>query len=277
MPAPVLVLGSVVGIQAGHACGKLLFGLVAPMGVVALRLAFAAVVLVVLWRPRWPADRRSLGLVLGWGTAIAGMNGIYLAFDRLPIGAAVTMQFLGPLAVALAGSRSRRDVGWAALAGLGVLLFHRPGGAGLSVSGTLLALGSGAAWAAYILLTRHQGTRHAGGSELALAVAWAALLVAPLGVLQGGTQLATPAVLLGGLGVAVLSAVVPWSLDLAALRRMQSHTFGVLLSLEPAFAGLAGLVLLGEDLAPSQWLAAACVVTASMGVAWSGRAGTPRS
>lgn len=271
VPAPALVVGSVLGIQAGHACGKLLFGLVQPMGVVTLRLGFAALVLCVLWRPGFPANRRSLGPIIGWGTAIAGMQTIYLAFERLPLGAAVTLQFLGPLTVALAGSRRLRDLMWAVLAGSGVLLFYSPGAVTLSLSGTTFALVSGTSWAAYILLTRRLGTRTADGSVLALAVAWAALLSVPIGAIKAGPDLARPDLLLAGLGVAILSAVVPWSLDLAALRRLSSRVFGVLVSLEPALGGLAGLLILGERLTLTQWLATGCVVVASVGVTWTSR------
>ncbi len=258
------MLGSVVGIQAGQACGKLLFGLVPPVGVVALRLGFAALVLCALWRPRrWP-ERRDLPLILGLGTAIAGMHAIYPALERLPVGAAVTIQFLGPLTVALAGSRRLRDVAWAGLAGLGVFLFYGPGTTALPTAGVAFALVSGACWAAYVLLVKRIGARASDPSLLALAVAWAALLCVPFGV--AGADLARPGVLLAGFGVAVLSAVLPWSLDLAALRRMPARVFGVLASLEPALGGLAGVVILGEHLAPAQWLAIGSVVAASIGV-----------
>jgi inner membrane transporter RhtA len=265
-PTATLVLGSVVAIQTGHACGKLLFGLVDPMGVIALRLGFTALVLCVLWRPRLPTDRRSLGLIVGWGAAIAGMQTIYLALAIIPVGTAVALQFLGPLTVALAGSRRPSQVLWALLAGLGVFLFHSPGTTAPPVAGTIFALGSGACWAAYIVLTRRAGVTHAADrSALALAVGLAALLCVPLGVVEAGPDIARPGVLLAGLGVAVLSAVVPWSLDLTVLRRLSSPVFGVLVSLEPALGGAAGMLIVGEHLAVSHWVAIGCVVGASLG------------
>jgi threonine/homoserine efflux transporter RhtA len=270
VPAPGLVLGSVICIQAGHASGKLMFGLVAPLGVAALRLGFAGLVLGALWRPRLPTDWRSYGRVVGFGTAIAGMHTIYPALQRLPLGAAVTIQFLGPLTVALAGSRRPRDAVWAILAGAGVVLFYAPGETSLAFDGVVLAAISGASWAVYIVLTRRL-TVTADGTLLALAVAWAAALVLPIGILESGSELADGEVLLAGFGVAMLSAVVPWSLDWLALRRLPARVFGVLVSLEPALGGVAGLAVLGEFLTPAQWLAIGCVVVASMGVTWTAR------
>jgi inner membrane transporter RhtA len=265
-PVPALVLGSVISIQAGHAYGKLLFGLVPPMGVATLRLGFAALVLGLVWRPRLPVDRRTRLLVIGCGTAIAGMQTIYPALERLPVGAAVTLQFLGPLTVALAGSRRLLDLVCAVLAGTGVLLFYPPGDTDPSVVGILFAVASGASWAAYIVLTQRLGARSGDGSLLALAVIWAAALTVPAGIAVNGPDLAQPSALLSGLGLAVLSAVIPWSLDLATLRRLSSRVFGVLVSLEPPLGALAGLLVLGERLTPTQCLATGCVVAASIGV-----------
>jgi inner membrane transporter RhtA len=267
------VLFSMVGIQAGHACGKLLFGEVGPSGVVAMRLGFTALVLMVLWRPRLPPDRPALGLVVAFGIAIAGMNTIYPALERLPLGTAVTLQFLGPLALAIAGSRRATHLLWALLAGAGVYLFFGPGADGLSTTGVLLALTSGTCWAAYIVLSRRAGARARDGSVLALAVALAALISAPVSLPatlnaaqlpDGPVPLLT--VLLAGLGVALLSAIIPYSLDLAALRRMPPRVFGIMMSLEPVLGGLAGLALLDEHLGPRHWLAIACVTVASLAV-----------
>ncbi|WP_245930245.1 EamA family transporter [Allonocardiopsis opalescens] len=272
-----LVLGSVLSVQLGQSFGKLLFGEVGPMGVAALRLGLAALVLCALYRPRPPRTARAAGLAVGFGTAIAGMNLVYPALVFLPVGVAVTLQLLGPLTVALLGSRRRADLGWAALAALGLALFAVPwggGGSELPPAGVALALASGAAMGAYLLFSRRAGARAADGSVLALAVVWAALLTLPFGIADGGAALLRPGVLAAGLGVAVLSAVLPYALDLAALRRLPPRVVGVLESLEPAVGACAALVVLGEFLTLRQWLAVGCVVAASSGaVAWTGRRG----
>lgn len=265
--APVgLVLLSIVGIQAGHACGKLLFDVAGPVGVVAMRVGFTALVLLAVCRPRLPTDGRTIVVMLAFGLAIAGVNTIYLAMAELPMGAAVTIQFLGPLALALAGSRRATDVVWALLAGSGVYLFFGPSPHGVSLGGVLLALASGACWAAYIVLSQRAGNRAPDGSILALAVAVAALLCAPVAIVHAGQGLLRPGVLAAGFGVALLSAIIPYSLDLMALRRMPTQAFGVLMSLEPVLAGLAGSMLLAEHLHGTQWLAITSVTVASIGV-----------
>lgn len=272
-PAAVLVLGSVVSVQVGQAVGKQMFDLVEPAGVVTLRLGLAALVLLAVWRPRLPTDPRSLGLVLAFGTAIAGMNLIYPAMAHLPLGVATSIQLLGPLGVALLGSRRPRDLVWAALAGSGVFLFHGTGAAGnLPPAGVLLAAVSGVSMGLYLLLSRRVGARSTTGSVLALAVTWAALLTLPFGVVKSGSTVVHPRVLLVGLAVAVLSAVLPYSLDLAALRRLPPRVVGVLESLEPVVAALAGLLLLGEHLGPRRWVAVAAITAASAGAVLSRRA-----
>ncbi|MFD0903911.1 EamA family transporter [Actinomadura sediminis] len=265
IPGPVLLLGSVVTVQAGMACGKAMFAVAGTAGVIVLRLGFAALVLLLLRRPRLP-DRAALGTVAALGVAIAGMHLIYPALERLPVGVASTLQFLGPLTLALARARRPLDLLWAALAGTGVLLIYRPFGDPVSASGAAFALGSGACMAAYLVLNRRAGALT--GAPLAWGVAVAALLVLPLAPLAEGAVL-HPGVLAAGLGVALLSAVVPWSLDQAALRRMPERVAAVMVSLEPAAAALAGLALLGEHLGWTGWLAVACVSAASAGAALS--------
>ncbi|SFO85841.1 inner membrane transporter RhtA [Amycolatopsis arida] len=265
LPAPVLVLGSVASIQFGQAMGKQLFGQVGPLGVVALRLGLAAVILGLVWRPRPPRGKRELVLALGFGIAIAGMNLIYLALRYLPLGLATSLQLLGPITLALVTSRRAVDLGFAALAGAGVWLFHAPGAAEVPLPGVLLALGSGVAMASYLVLSKLAGARTAGGAPLALAVGWAAVLTIPFGVAESGAALLAAPALAQGLAVAVLAAVLPYSLELAALRRLPPRTVGVLQSLEPAAAGLAGTVVLAEHLAPAQCIAIGCVCTAAAG------------
>lgn len=271
VPPPALVLVGIVSLQVGAAVAKQLFGVAGSVGVVALRLVFAAAVLLIVWRPSLRMDRRVLTVVLGYGAVLAGMNiAFYQALARIPLGVAVTIEFLGPLSVALLGSRRWLDALWAVLAGLGVLLLTEDGGA-LRWTGVAFALVAAACWAGYILLGAALGARTSDGQGLAVAMAFGGLLAAPLGVAQAGTALLRPEVLIAGLAVALLSSVVPYSLELEALRRIPPRIFGVLMSLEPAVAALAGLVILGEALRPSQWLAICCVVAASAGATRTAR------
>lgn len=259
------MLGSVLSIQFGQAVGKQLTGAVGASGVVALRLGTAAVVLLLLHRPSLPRSRTDVGLVLGFGTAVAGMNLVYPAMVLLPLGLASALQLLGPIALALLTARRAREAGCALLAGGGVWLFHAPQGAGFPLGGVLLALASGACMAAYLVLSKRAGAAGGGGAILALAVAWAAVLTVPLGVARHGARLFAPDVLAAGAVVAVLSAVLPYSLELAALRRLPTRTVGVLAALEPASAGLAGMLVLDEHLRTTRWAALACVGAASAG------------
>ncbi|WP_234426554.1 EamA family transporter [Streptomyces niger] len=276
VPAPALVLGSVCSVQIGQALGKGLFGTVGgPWGAVALRLGLAAALLLAVWRPRLPERRGDLLAVLALGTAIAGMNLVYPALRHLPLGAAVTIQLTGPLVVSLLAVRRRRDAAWGLLAVVGLFLFTDPGSArSLPLIGVAFAVASAVAMGTYLLLSRHVGARMTGGGPLALAVAWAALLSLPAGVAESGTRLLAPAALALGLLVAVLSAAVPYSLELTALRRLPARTVGVLQSLEPVVAGLAGAVLLDETLSAAQWAATGCIALASAG-AVSGTARRP--
>lgn len=265
VPPPVLVLLGVISLQVGAAFAKQLFALAGASGVVTLRLLFAALVLLVIWRPSLRLDRTTLLVVAGYGAVLAAMNiCLYQAIDRIPLGVAVTIEFLGPLSVAVFGSRRKLDVMWAVLAGLGVLLLSRVEG-GLDPVGVGFALAAAVLWASYILLGAKLGQHTSGGNGLALGMAFAALVALPFGISGGGAELLSPAVLVAGLVVALMSSVVPYSLELEALRRMPPRVFGVLMSLEPAVAALAGLLVLHEALSVVQWLAISCVVLASIG------------
>lgn len=270
VPAPLLVLGSVISVQTGQALGKQLMGIVgSPMGAVALRLLLAALLLLLLWRPRsLPADREGRLLIVALGSAIAGMNLVYLALEHMPLGVAMTIQLTGPLVVALAASRRPRDAVWGLLAAAGVACFLLPGSspsAPLSMTGLTFAALSAVSMGGYLLLSQRTGARMAGGGPLALAVLWAALLTLPFGLAQSGDRLVQPHALTMGLVVAVLSAALPYSLELTALRRLPARVVGTLQSLEPVAAGLAGLLLLGEQLSTLQWLAIGLITAASAG------------
>ncbi|MGH3367781.1 MAG: EamA family transporter [Nocardioidaceae bacterium] len=235
--APWLVVGSVVSVQAGQALGRQMFTDVAPATVVMLRLVFAAAVFLLWCRPKPPRRPSTLALTIGLGSAIGGMNLIYPALTRLPLGVAVSLQLLGPLTVAVLGSRRLRDLGWAVVAGCGVALFYGPGSLSWTV-GVLLALLSGASMGAYVVLSKRAGAHTLDGSLLSWAVCWAALLWLPAGLASTSADQLQPDTVLLGATVAVLSAVVPYSLDLAALRRLPARVVGTLESLEPVAASI---------------------------------------
>jgi inner membrane transporter RhtA len=262
----LLVLIGIFSVQFGAGIAKSMFDEVSPTTVVWLRLASSALVLTAMARPALRGRSRADWLVvLGFGAALGLMNwSIYQAFARIPLGMAVTFEFAGPLALATAGSRRARDLLWVVLAGLGVLLLGFDPGS-LTWAGVGFALLAGAAWACYILLSKSTGARWPGLDGLAVASVVAALLLTPVTLTRYAGQLASPRILLLGAAVGVLSSVIPYSCELIALRTLRPAVFGVLMSLEPAAAALAGLVVLGETLGLSEWLALACVVVASVG------------
>jgi inner membrane transporter RhtA len=245
---------------------------VGSFGTVALRLFFAAAVLTLLWRPSLRMSRRTWTVVLGYGVILGLMNlCFYSALARLPLGIAVTIEFLGPLAVALAGSRRWLDAFWTVLAAGGVVLLME-GGGDLDLVGVLFALAAGTFWGLYILIGAALGRHTTEGNGLALGMIVAALVAVPVGVADSGTALIQPWILVAGLGVALMSSVIPYTLDLEALRKIPPRVFGILMSLEPAMAALIGLVLLQEALLWSQWIAVLCVVAASAGATYGARA-----
>lgn len=271
VPPPGQVLAGILSVQIGAALAKQLFGAVGSTGTVALRLFFAALVLVVIWRPSLRMPGRAWAVVLAYGLVLGVMNlCFYLALARAPLGIVVTIEFLGPLAVAIAGSRRWLDGLWALLAAGGVVLLAE-GRGDVQLAGILLALAAGACWAGYILLSAALGRHTTDGGGLALGMIMAAVLVAPVGIAATGPALLEPWVLLVALAVALLSSVIPYSLELEALRRIPPKVFGILMSLEPAVAALVGLLVLGEILTPTQWVAVLLVITASAGATKTAR------
>ncbi|TWP48151.1 EamA family transporter [Lentzea tibetensis] len=271
IPPPALVLLGIVSVQVGAAFAKQLFGVAGSAGTVTLRLVFAAVILLAVWRPTLRLPLRTYAVIIAYGVVLGSMNlFFYQSLERIPLGAAVTIEFLGPLAVAVFGSRRWLDGVWALLAASGVLLLARADG-GLLWSGVLFALAAAACWAAYILLAAKLGSATSDGQGLALAMVFGTLVALPFGVGSAGMALLDPVVLVVGLLVALMSSVVPYSLELEALRKIPPRVFGILMSMEPAVAALAGLVLLGEQLRPLQWVAVCCVVIASVGATRSAR------
>ena len=270
MPPAVLVLLAAGSVQFGAGLAATLFDDLGPGGTVFLRLLFAAVVLGLVWRPRVRGlGRRELWLAVAFGLTLAGMNAcFYASIDRIPLGIAVTIEFVGPLGVAVAGSRKPLDLLWAGLAAAGIVLLSGLGGdgGGLDGLGVAIALVAGGFWAAYIVLSERTGEAFPGGSGLALAMGVAAVALVPVGVADAGEALLEPELLALGAAVAMLSSAIPYSLELEALRRMPKRVFGVLMSLEPALAAVAGFVVLGQGLDARQSVAIGLVVAASIGV-----------
>ena len=258
-----LVVIAAVSPQIGAAFAVTLFDELGPAGAAFLRLAFAAIVLWAIWRPRLAGDLRLAG---AFGVALGLMNwSFYEAINRIPLGAAVTIEFAGPLLVAVIGSRRRLDGVWIALAAAGIVVLVDPGGGSMDTVGVGFALAAAVCWMAYIYLSKRTGAAFPGGSGLAIAMVVGALIVLPAGVIQAGGALARPDLLGAALVVALASSVLPYSLELVALRRLPEAVFGVLMSLDPAVAAVAGYVMLGQDLGARELLAIAMVVVASAG------------
>lgn len=262
----LLVLVGIASVQLGAGIAKALFDEIPPSGIVWLRLATSTLVLLVWARPRVRGrDRLDWLTVLGFGVCLGTMNwAIYQSFSRIPIGIAVTIEFIGPLLIAAFGFRRPRDLMWVALAALGVALLGVER-TELDLVGVAYALVAGAAWAGYILLSARTGQRWEGFDGLALASLVAVVLVSPALLTIDGTDLLDGRILAIGAAVGLLSSVIPYSCELVALRRLKPALVGVLMSLEPAAAALAGLLVVSEELGVLQWTAIACVVAASIG------------
>jgi inner membrane transporter RhtA len=266
VPAPLLVLAGIVSVQFGGALAATLVPQIGAGGSVVMRLLFATVILLVAVRPRWRGHTRQAWLtVLGFGVALGMMNfTFYSALAHLRIGVAVTIEFIGPLVLAAVLSRRVADIAAVAAAGLGVVLISEALTEPLSDLdwvGLVLAATAGALWAAYIIFSGRTGRAFERLEGLALAMVVATVITLPLGLGTVGEWQGT--VLAKGVAIAVLSSVLPYSLELLALRRLSAHVFGILLSLEPAVAALAGLLVLGQHLAPLQLAGMALVVLAS--------------
>ncbi len=266
----LLAVLAIISVQFGNAIAGSLFTQVGPLGAAALRLLLAAVILLAVIRPRvrgW--DRRTWLGVGMLGIGLAGMNAlIYLAIGSIPIGVAVTIELLGPLGVAVAGTRRWRDLGWVALAAAGVALLglDLDGSGGLALVGVLAAAGAAAFWALYIVASARLGPRARGVDALAVAMVVAAALVVPVGTVPAAEAVAAaPLLLLAFAGIAVMTSALPYALEFIALKSMPTRLFGVLSSLGPAVAALAGLIVLGQALAPLQLVAIAAVVGACVG------------
>ena len=287
VPPSVLVVTGIFSVQLGAGLAARLFAQIPPAAVTGLRLwTSAAVMVLVGFRPLRNAASglvrhrawRDAAVAVAFGLTLAIMNfSIYQSFARIPLGISVTVEFLGPLGVAVASSRRVLDLLWVGLAGTGVVLLTR-GGTSLSagshgeaVIGLAFALLAGLAWAAYILLSRATGRLFPGSAGLAMAMVVAAIAITPVGVAAGHAALLRPSILLTGLAIGLLSSTIPYALELEALRRIPARVFGIWMSLEPAAAALVGLVVLGQALAVREWLAIGCVMIACAGAARGAR------
>jgi inner membrane transporter RhtA len=275
VPPTGYVLLSMLSVQVGAALAKDLFHALGSNGTVFLRIAIAALVLLFTQRPRIRGYARAdYAALVAFGLVVAGMNtAFYAAIARLPLGIAVTIEFVGPLGIAVIGSRRRLDLLWGALASVGILLLMPMGHASLDPLGIVFSLLAGCGGAAYILLNVRVGRIFPGQQGLALGMLVAALAVLPFGVEHGAILAGAPSLFVKGAGIAMLSTVIPFSLEHAALKRMPARIFGVLMSLEPAAAALVGALLLGEGLGLRGLLALACVTIASTGSARFGGQG----
>jgi inner membrane transporter RhtA len=269
VPPLVLVLAAITILQFGAGLAVTIFDDVGAAGVCALRLGLSAVVMLAIWRPNPAAHpREAVRAALMFGLVLGVMNyTFYEAIDRIPLGIAVTIEFVGPLGVAVAGSRTRLDLLWVGFAAVGIVLLATPGGAEAApdTAGVLLALAAGACWAAYIVLAQRAGGHFSGGTGLAIAMVVAAAVPLGPGIASGGSELLAPEILGIGLVVALASSVIPYSFETEALRRMPRNVFGVLMSLEPAVAALAGFLVLSQELGLRDVVAIALVVAASAG------------
>lgn len=271
VPAPVLVVTAIVSVQCGSAFARTLFDTAGAAGATLMRLGLSGGLLLAMLRPRpwrWSAAARAAAVLLG--ATMAAMNLVfYLAIATVPLGVAVTVEFTGPLLVALVQTRRLRDLLWALLALAGVVLLGAGSGTSVPLPGLALALLAGLFWGAYILASARVGRLLPGTDGLALALCVAAVLALPFGAAGVTRSLGTPRVLLGGLVVAVLASLIPYACEMAALRRLPTRVFGVLMSLEPAVAAVAGLIVLGQALHAREVVALLLVSVASAGVTLS--------
>ncbi|MCK5909175.1 MAG: DMT family transporter [Caulobacter sp.] len=262
------LMAAIVVLCVGTSFAKGLFPLIGAQGTTAYRVGFSALILLLVWRPwRHPLSRPDLGRIVAYGAVMGLMNlCFYMAIRTVPLGLAIAIEFMGPLAVAVASSRKLIHFLWIGLAvlGLALLLPIDPGAKPLDPVGVGFACAAAVMWALYIILGKRTAHLHAGHS-VALGMTTAALIVAPIGVVSAGAALFDPKIAALGLVVAVLSSAIPYSLEMIALRGIPKRSFGVLLSLEPAVGALAGLAILHERLVLTQWLAIAAIVAASAG------------
>ena len=269
-PSPIgLLLLSILSVQFGSALAKSLFSDLGPWGVVSLRVSFSACLLFIFWRLKWnDRIRDNIGSIITYGLVLAAMNSaFYAAIDRIPLGIAITLEFTGPLGLAVLKSQHRLDFLWAALAIAGIALLTPINGFSIDLTGMGLALLAGVFWALYILLAAKVGAQVSGIEGLAWALVVSSIILLPIGIITTGSALLNPKLLTLGAGVAVLSTMVPYSFEIVALRSLPIKVFSIMLSLEPMAGVLAGLLILGEKLSARSLTACLLVSIAAAGAA----------
>jgi len=276
--AVLALIASMASLCIGTSFAKSLFGAVGAQGTVAMRVSFAALILIAVWRPwRFPLSGAHARAIALYGAALGATNLLfYMSLRTIPLGLAIAIEFTGPLAVAVLSSRRAIDFVWIACAVLGLILLLPLGEASthLDPVGIGYALAAGVGWALYIVFGQMAGNAH-GGQATSLGMTMAAIVAVPFGVAHAGTDLFSPALLLSGLAVGLMSSAIPYSLEMVALKRLPRRTFGILLSLEPAMGALAGLAFLHEQLTPIQWVAIGAIITASIGCTVTARGKRP--
>ncbi len=275
-PVPA-ILGGIVSVQAGAALAKGLFPALGPIGTVGLRVVLSAIMLMAVFRPRLRAlSAAQWRAVIPYGVILGTMNILfYLALSRIPLGVAVTVEFIGPLAVAVFGSRRAVDIAWVILASAGIALITPWSGGGTDAFGVALAFAAGGCWAAYILLGGRVSRIMPGGAAVAMGMLIASFVALPAAMATDGFAKLTLPLFVAGIGVALLSSAIPYTLEIIALRGLPARTFGILMSLEPAVAALLGVVVLHELLSTRQWVAVALIIAASTGATLTSRRPAP--
>ncbi|QHL89301.1 EamA family transporter [Nibribacter ruber] len=256
-----------VCVQGGASLAKHLFPVIGASGTAALRIGFSAVILLLFFRTNlFTLTKKQWLYTLGYGLCLGSMNLVfYIAIKRIPLGLGVTIEFIGPLVLALLGSRKLLDLVWVALAATAMALIAPWNTSAIDPVGVLLAALAGALWAGYIIMGRKVSLVMKGGDAVVVGMLWATLLVVPIGMASGGLAALNGELVLIGIAVALLTSAIPFTLDMGALRQLSSKNFSILMSLHPAFAALSGLLFLQEYLSLTQWLSIFCVICASVG------------
>jgi inner membrane transporter RhtA len=274
-----LLIAAMVSVQTGASLAKQMFAAVGAQGATALRLSFSCLILLVLFRPwRGALSGRQARAAIAYGVSMGVMNlCFYMALRTLPLGLTVTIEFAGPLALAVIASHRKLDLVWVglALAGIVLLLWLGQSTGNIDPVGVAFAAGAGGFWALYIWFGQRVGAVLRSDRAAALGAVAAAVVVIPVGAVHAGARLLNPAIWPVAVAVAILSSALPYSLEMVAMKRLPTRTFGVLMSLDPAFAALSGLIILGERLTLSQWAGLACVMAASLGAAATARSQAP--
>lgn len=273
VPAVPAVLLSMISVQGGASVAKHLFPFIGASGTASLRIGFSALILLAVFRTNlFKLDKKQWLYCLAYGTCLGAMNLVfYFAIKRIPLGLGVTLEFTGPLALALLGSRKLLDLLWVLLACLGIVLIAPWQNNNVDLLGAALAVLAGALWAGYIVLGGKVSELMKGGDAVAVGMIFATAFVLPFGIFSGGLAAVNGSLLLIGVAVALLTSAIPFTLEMGALRQLSSKTFGILMSLHPAVGALSGLLFLEEYLSPAQWASIICVILASIGATYFSR------